>query len=253
MNITKRFLLIILKSFAFDMHISNPCLDGSKLFLNWFWHKNYWISGKKRESKTIEFFNKKIQRHWTVFDIGGHIGQLTQVFANSDQSVNVTVFEPDPKNIKYLNKNISQLKNVELIQKGVSEKSGILDFYTVGLGGFMNSFSKDFIKASDVLKSYFFLTNYQTVKVNVITLDEYCANKKTYPDFLKIDVEGHELSVLHGATHVLTHLSALAIEVTQDKKEIIDLLIENGFKIVDIDTLLVNSNDNTEINLFAEK
>ena len=70
---------------------------------------------------------------------------------------------------------------------------------------------------------------------------------------MKIDVEGHELSVLHGATHVLTHLSALAIEVTQDKKEIIDLLIENGFKIVDIDTLLVNSNDNTEINLFAEK
>ena len=55
------------------------------------------------------------------------------------------------------------------------------------------------------------------------------------------------------STHVLTHLSALAIEVTQDKKEIIDLLIENGFKIVDIDTLLVNSNDNTEINLFAEK
>jgi hypothetical protein len=41
------------------------------------------------------------------------------------------------------------------------------------------------------------------VKVPLMKMDDYCADKGVYPDFIKIDVEGAELFVLKGADHVL--------------------------------------------------
>jgi hypothetical protein len=49
--------------------------------------------------------------------------------------------------------------------------------------------------------------------VNVTTLDSFFASQDRGPDFLKIDVEGHELAVLEGAQQTLqSHRPAILIE-----------------------------------------
>ena len=52
------------------------------------------------------------------------------------------------------------------------------------------------------------------VKTN--TLDVFVKEKNVFPDLIKIDVEGHELSVLKGAEHYIsTHYPTLIIEIEQ--------------------------------------
>jgi hypothetical protein len=41
-------------------------------------------------------------------------------------------------------------------------------------------------------------------EVDTITLDDYCRKHRIHPDFLKVDVEGNELSVFMGAKEILT-------------------------------------------------
>jgi hypothetical protein len=49
--------------------------------------------------------------------------------------------------------------------------------------------------------------------VDATTLDDFFAAKQRFPDFLKIDVEGHELAVLEGAKRILQrHRPAVLVE-----------------------------------------
>lgn len=44
-----------------------------------------------------------------------------------------------------------------------------------------------------------------------VTLDEYCARTQTYPDLLKIDVEGAEVDVVEGARELIASRKATFI------------------------------------------
>ena len=61
------------------------------------------------------------------------------------------------------------------------------------------------------------------------------SEKYGVPDFIKLDVEGHECEVLHGATSILkTGITSWLIEITQDEKEIFEILSDNGLVICDM-------------------
>jgi hypothetical protein len=49
-------------------------------------------------------------------------------------------------------------------------------------------------------------------RVSITTLDTWCEKNHTWPDALKIDVEGMELAVLHGAERALTTVKVLQFE-----------------------------------------
>ena len=72
--------------------------------------------------------------------------------------------------------------------------------------------------------------------VDVTTLDAFFATQDRAPNFLKIDVEGHELAVLEGARHTLeAHRPALLIECEArhradgDVRPVFDLLHSHGY------------------------
>jgi hypothetical protein len=65
------------------------------------------------------------------------------------------------------------------------------------------------------------------VKTN--TLDNFTKEKNVFPDLIKIDVEGHELSVLKGAeNYISTHHPSLIIEIEQRHHK--DINIDSVFE-----------------------
>ena len=66
----------------------------------------------------------------------------------------------------------------------------------------------------------FRLKAFETFKVKVDLLDNYCNEKKiTKIDLLKIDVEGSEIDVLEGSSNILKNTNVLLIEIFDKKNK----------------------------------
>lgn len=102
-----------------------------------------------------------------------------------------------------MKQNTSALRNVELEVFAVGDHIGEVDFFIEGLTGQNNSLSSDYeIFASNVAGTHSSV-KYQRICVQITTLDEYCKNSEMIPDWIKLDVEGHELGVLRGASKII--------------------------------------------------
>jgi FkbM family methyltransferase len=79
-------------------------------------------------------------------------------------------------------------------------------------------------------------------RASVITLDDYCKRHSTFPNLLKIDVQGYELEVLKGTEKYLPSIEVILaevnyIEVYKDVPlavEVIHWLQQRGFVLHDI-------------------
>lgn len=124
-----------------------------------------------------------------LFDIGAHVGFYTLLASVLVGSTGrVYAFEPVLRNLFYLGKHlkINHITNVTVVKAAVSDLSGEATF-DEGPGSSMGHLSAQ-----------------GTYIVNTVTLDEMIAAKQIpVPDYLKIDVEGAEWSVLHGAKFLL--------------------------------------------------
>jgi len=68
-----------------------------------------------------EMYGELIEPDWTVVDIGAAIGEFTVLAAKKALRGKVYAFEPNPTSVEILQKNLkqNQIKNVEVIRKGV--------------------------------------------------------------------------------------------------------------------------------------
>ena len=119
-----------------------------------------------------------------VFDIGAYVGDTALWFSKAVGSHGkVYAFEPEPRNFEKLKANLERNKvtNVIPLQLALSENEGEMQ---VASGG-----NSSTITQTDTGTS-----------VKVTTIDKFVeANKLPRVDFIKMDVEGHELKVLNGA------------------------------------------------------
>lgn len=124
-------------------------------------------------------------------DIGANIGSYT-VLASNVCGAFTYAFEPSSESIKILEKNIALNRigeRVNALAVALSDKQGSATF-TVGLD------CVNRIAESNVPMG----TKTETVKTT--TLD--CAMHNVVPALIKLDVEGHEASVLRGGRNVLS-------------------------------------------------
>jgi FkbM family methyltransferase len=134
----------------------------------------------------------------TVLDIGAHHGLYTLLAAKLvGPTGKVFAFEPSPRERKALalNVTLNRCKNVSLQPLALGGQEGLFDLHIAGDGmtGF-NSFRPS-VDAGKTLK----------VSVRVTTLDNWITATGIHRvDFIKLDVEGGELSVLSGARELLT-------------------------------------------------
>ena len=219
------------------------------------------------ESKIME---EKIEMGNIVVDVGANIGlhtlNMARIVGNAGQ---VFAFEPDPSNFEILKKNvmINNYKNIILEQKAVGDKHGRTTLYQSDHPGKHRIFPQ-----TEQAKSQ--------VQVELTNLDNYFDSDMIDKiNFIKIDVEGLEFSVLKGMKNILKNSKKIKIlfefmpentmEVGFTPIELLNYLTSNNFKLYCMDDKtkkLLHVSNNEEIvklcsttdntisrNLFCEK
>lgn len=234
----RKIILKLLKITARDISITHH-YNHEPFLLNSYNHKGYWYHGKKREQETVAVFKDWITNGDFVLEIGGHIGYFSTLYAHLvGENGKVVVFEPSFENLKYLTKNVQNVKaslrnNIQLVQKGAGDVIGELDFYIDPISGQNNSFVKDFdgFKTSRELSAEQD-ADVKVVKVPVITLDSFFENESLLPNFVKIDVEGFEWNVIQGFQKTIEREHpSLMIEIQADADKLIPYFKSVGYTI----------------------
>lgn len=130
-----------------------------------------------------------------VFDVGAHVGLWTRAALKINPGAQYHCFEPCPDTFAELRSNDFP-DNVVLNNCGLGDAEGELTMYLAPAESGNNSlYSRRGVPSPPTGE----------VRVRLSTVDAYCAAKGIERvDFVKIDVEGHELAVLRGAKRMLT-------------------------------------------------
>jgi len=150
----------------------------------------------------IKFLRSYIKPGMKIIDIGSNYGLYTLALAKIiSNSGYIWAFEPTEFTSKCLKKSIlnNNLKNINLIQSGLSNRVGAAKFY-VAINSELNSLSQ--IDEQ----------NAQYEMVSLLTLD-YCKEKYNWDhiDFIKLDAEGEEVNILEQGINTLSSLSPLVM------------------------------------------
>jgi len=171
----------------------------------------------------------KLEESEVMIDVGANTGYFAVILAKKYKNAKIIAIEANPATCTILEKNckLNELSNVKIHNLAVSEKEGKLSLYQTGIHSGANS-----IYATDT-------ENSEKVTVESTTLDKLLAGKFSSIGWIKIDVEGAELSVLRGSSETLKIAKKIFVEVhehilkqnNENPEEIIEILKNNGFKI----------------------
>ncbi len=144
-----------------------------------------------------------------VLDVGARRGVYTWVMSRAvGASGRVLAFEPNPVNATSLRRIFLKHGNVQIEECALSEASGT---------GVLNVPVEDGVVQDSLghVDSRQSATPGLSYEIRLRTLDELCAARPQV-SFIKIDVEGHELAVLHGArATILRDGPVIFIEIEQ--------------------------------------
>ena len=170
-----------------------------------------------------------------MLEVGAHIGYLTQYFEFLvGDAGHILAVEPTPNSLYYLKKNVCP-KTI-IIEKAASNRCGEVEFFIEEFGGFTNSLVSDFTQIQNKLhqKLQHINSDISSIKVKTDTLDNICFQNNFLPNFVKIDVEGAEYDVLLGAKHILKHVKAIMVEISNNENDVCSLLNNLSFKKMNV-------------------
>lgn len=138
-----------------------------------------------------------------VFDVGANQGDWALAMRRLNREAAIHAFEPSRDTFGLLSRNVNGAGLV-LNEFGLGEKDEELKLWIFGTGALSNSLYRRVGALAEP-------TSEESVQLR--TLDGYCAeNRIEEIDFLKIDVEGHEVSVLRGSRRMLGEGRIAAIQ-----------------------------------------
>ena len=154
-----------------------------------------------------------ISRGDTVLDVGANRGHYTEFFAHKVGSRGmVYAFEPVVESVNALRLRCSGLRNVRVIQAGLSDETARRQIFIPG---------NDLQQASLARQASGSWSRSQEVRhedIDLITLDSWAVQQHLERiDFIKLDVEGAEYKVLRGGAATLRRFRPLIyMEVCSD-------------------------------------
>ncbi len=228
----RRFLLNLpLFRIIFKYFVGNKTVEvhwkGRKFYFNAY--RNFGFATVNLDS--IEKAQRAFAQEWiskleckTAWDIGANIGFWTVSLSSMmENGSSILAIEPDIRNISYLKKNASEHNaDIRVLNIGVSSREGVAVLNTDETGA-LNS-----IEA--VNEATF--TGQENITVETI---DSIAKQFGVPDFIKLDVEGHEYEVIRGGMSTLQARKTIwLIEVTNNGPAVIELLHKTGYTVVNM-------------------
>ena len=200
----------------------------------------------------VELIKKNIEESSNIFDIGSNLGNYIRFLTNKLTNFDLEFhsFEPienlltKQETLKINNKHKLKLNNTV-----VSNSSEEIMFYENSIPS-QSTVKNTRGRIGKTKKSYL---------VKSIKLDQYCIeNNINEIGYVKIDVEGSELSVLKSANELLKNkkINLIKVEITNtlhNCNEILDYMGKFDYKIASIDNLFFTKNYLNLLEIYFEK
>jgi len=172
-----------------------------------------------------------------IFDIGANIGEYSTMLENTSKEknlkTNLHLFEPTKQCFSIIKKSFNA-ETTTLNNFGVSNKNeSATIFYDKETSGLASLYQRN-------LDSYSLKLN-QSEQIELVRIDEYIEKKNiNHVDFIKIDIEGHELTAFDGFGDYLNpdfidfiqfEYGGANLDSHTSLMELYELLLSKGFKI----------------------
>ncbi len=177
------------------------------------------------EPHVVESMTRHIKPGSVAYDLGANAGYLTLIMSTmAENSGQVVAFEPNTTNFDALNANLEDngIKNVITNNRAISDTTGELTFASFDyslVGHIATDETPDDARLS---------------VVQAVSLDDLIFNEGfPKPDFIKIDVEGAEEKVIHGADRVLReHRPIILAEIREQDvyQSVVDYLKTKDYR-----------------------
>ena len=142
-------------------------------------------------------------------DIGAHVGDYTNEILRRYPNINAFLFEPSSVNKPILEKQFSTLPNVSINSCALSNNDGKQSLYYDKAGSVLASLTNRRLEHFNID-----MNNNETVDIK--RFDTFWKttkyNEHTIIDYVKIDVEGWELSVLQGFGELINNMRVIQFE-----------------------------------------
>jgi FkbM family methyltransferase len=159
--------------------------------------------------KEVAFYQSFLPAHYAlIFDIGAYDGHKTAAFLHlADKVVSC---EPDKFNFRTLRIRFRNNRSAVLLEnQAVSDRTGTETYYIHHAGSAFNTLNpkwKQILEADQENRWNETIRFSEAVTVKLTTLDQLIGQYGR-PGFIKIDVEGYELSVLKGLSQKVPYIS----------------------------------------------
>ena len=148
----------------------------------------------------LEYIKRKStnKNKLVIFDVGANIGDYSRLLEEffSDRA-DIYCFEPSRETYRKLSENFNGKKNIHIYNLGFSnEDKTVFLFADKNASGLASLYKRRL--------DHFNIHMNETEQVKVMTVDNFCRGEGIKKiDFLKLDIEGHELQALEGAREIL--------------------------------------------------
>jgi FkbM family methyltransferase len=168
----------------------------------------------------------------TAVDVGAYMGVYSCLMGKLvGPEGRVHAFEPSPTSFQRLlgNLELNGLTNVVANRQAVSDRSG-----TLALHCYPPPFeSLNSVVHRELARGGTALGRVADEPVQAVSLDEYADRSALARiDFLRLDAEGAEVEILHGARRLIMReaVRCLLVNVSDDRQRVMELLAAHGFR-----------------------
>jgi FkbM family methyltransferase len=156
-----------------------------------------WTMEESGEAAALSGLRHLLPPRPLVIDVGANRGDYAATVLDLFPAARVICFEPAISALEGLRARFGADQRVEIVPRGLDRAAGSRPLYADAEGSGLASVYSRRLDHHGIRFS-------EVGSVPVTTLDEYCASHAIDEiDLLKLDVEGHELAVLEGATETI--------------------------------------------------
>jgi FkbM family methyltransferase len=159
-----------------------------------------------REARiALDFLGRVDSEYLVVFDVGANQGLYTEAILCLAPQARIFAFEPSSSARAILEYKFSGDNKIEVIPFALGESIASAELYSDSPGSGLASLTKRRLDHFGIDFNY-------AERIQITTLDSFIESTGVVPNILKMDVEGHELSVLKGGLANLEKIQVIQFE-----------------------------------------